>query len=321
MATFFARIRFSQVILGVCFLSFLFIVTGCKKDVISEDGFQNDPTLASAIIPADIMCGSIETVGFRSESGSPYINFCSYGPCQTTLPWGSFSFLKGVDSSWTNPRISGEFILSAGWFASEAAFNVGLPSSTVTSNNLPVIGSSFQTTNYNVSLGRGNLIFPLPNSWIPQRCYEITLRLRVFRLNIFNQVNQASVRNIYATTNTSELSGMFVNHCFERCIPPTTTMSRGDCRNCHARIDVTFNGCESVDVSSCKHINHVVIVYDDCTWERITNPSGTLPAPGGNGKTISHIYVKSGCNVSQQGPGFGERFDGPCENIACGTTF
>jgi hypothetical protein len=151
-------------------------------------------------------------------------------------------------------------------------------------------------------------------------CYEITLRLRVFRLNIFSQPNPASSREIYASASTSEIPNMYLTSCFDRCIPQTMTVANGDCNNCHARITATFNGCESVEVTSCKHINHVVIVYDDCTWERITNPSGVLPAPGGNGKTISHIFVKSGCNVSHQGPGFGERFNGPCQNISCGTT-
>ncbi len=275
----------------------------------------------SALVPPDIVCGSIETTDLISRHHSEFVDHCSNGPCATTIPWGSFSYLKGVDADWTNPRIAGEFLLAGGWFAVNSDFCVERPGGITLSSGVPIVSSNCQSTTYGASVSRADVVFPLQPSWLPYDCFEICLRVGVQRLNLFSQPLAGSQRDLFATASaTNNVADFYLQQCFDPCRAPSTTVTQGECMGCKAQVSVTFNNCESVDVTSCKHINHVVIVYDDCTWERITNPSGTLPGAGGNGKTISHVYVKSGCNISHAGPGFGARFDGPCLNISCGTT-
>lgn len=292
----------------------------CQQESIEEDLAKEALMPIAALVPADILCGPFETTGLISSRGSEFVDHCSSGPCATTIPWGEFSYFKGVDANWTNPRIEGEFLLAGGWFASSSDFCVERPGGMQFSNNVPVVNSNCQSSVYGSAVNRANVVFPLQTSWIPYDCFEISLHVRVHRLNLFSQPLQGSERDLFATISPPSASQLYVNQCFEQCIAPTTTQTQGECKNCHARISVTFNNCNTVDVTSCKQINNVVIFYDDCSWERITNPSGTLPSAAGNGKTISHVYVKSGCNISHQGPGFGARFNGPCQNFGCDNT-
>jgi hypothetical protein len=85
------------------------------------------------------------------------------------------------------------------------------------------------------------------------------------------------------------------------------------------RIDVTFE-CDSITIISCKDLSNVVIEFEDGTRQKFDGLSGqsaTFSGTGANaGKTITGVWVKAGSNHSGDGPGYGERFDGPSET-AC----
>jgi hypothetical protein len=54
--------------------------------------------------------------------------------------------------------------------------------------------------------------------------------------------------------------------------------------------------------------------YDDCTTYRFTGMGGANSVglvPHAAGKQIVAIWVRSGCNISGEGPGFGLRYDNP----------
>ena len=82
-------------------------------------------------------------------------------------------------------------------------------------------------------------------------------------------------------------------------------------------VSVTFSADGlSVDIVSDKDLSNVVLEFDDSTHYKFDGlnqgETGTFAGIGENaGKTIVGVWVKSGCNASGDGPGYGERFDSP----------
>ena len=72
--------------------------------------------------------------------------------------------------------------------------------------------------------------------------------------------------------------------------------------------DVT---CTSVYVTSTKDLSNVVLVFEDGAWVKYDNlreTCGTFPPEALNThERIWTVYVKSGHNLSGDGPGFGEK--------------
>jgi len=88
----------------------------------------------------------------------------------------------------------------------------------------------------------------------------------------------------------------------------------------------------SVTVSSTKDLSNVVLKFHDNTTQKFENLSGfsaTFQGTGANSnKCIVGVWIKSGCNNSNDGPGFGEwvpnnNFTGTCNanNTSCGVNF
>lgn len=71
----------------------------------------------------------------------------------------------------------------------------------------------------------------------------------------------------------------------------------------------------SVYVTSTKDLSNVVLLFSDGTrqkFDNLTGYSGTFSGTGANeGKSIDAVWIKSGCNSSNEGPGYGERIDYP----------
>ena len=89
----------------------------------------------------------------------------------------------------------------------------------------------------------------------------------------------------------------------------------GDCSGCNSEITVTFDGCDDcVDVTSCKDLSNVVLLLCDSTEFKFDNlnqgQTGTFCSP--DGQDILGVWVKSGCNLSGDGPGYGTYVEGPC---------
>lgn len=82
----------------------------------------------------------------------------------------------------------------------------------------------------------------------------------------------------------------------------------------HPQIELTFNGT-SIFVQSDKHLSNVVLEYSDGVHQKfdgLSGYTGTFQGTGANtGKTIVTAWIKSGNNHSNDGPGYGDRFDNP----------
>ena len=77
-------------------------------------------------------------------------------------------------------------------------------------------------------------------------------------------------------------------------------------------VRVEFN-CDEVVVESCKDLSNVVLEFADGSRERfegLTGHEGVFSGTGEHeGDQIVGVWVKSGANHSNDGPGYGERFD------------
>ncbi|NMC19134.1 MAG: VWA domain-containing protein [Thermogutta sp.] len=87
---------------------------------------------------------------------------------------------------------------------------------------------------------------------------------------------------------------------------------------CQPQIVVTFRG-NDVYVTSTKDLSNVVLQFSDGTKQKfdgLSGQTGTFKGSGGNAnKRIDRCWVKSGCNDSGEGPGYGERFEDTPANI------
>lgn len=80
---------------------------------------------------------------------------------------------------------------------------------------------------------------------------------------------------------------------------------------CQPQISVKFLENEKkVYVASSKDLSNVVVQYSDGSTYKYDNLSvGTTGTFGSGSKQIDKVWVKSGCNESGEGPGYGERFE------------
>ena len=87
-----------------------------------------------------------------------------------------------------------------------------------------------------------------------------------------------------------------------------------DTSSCQPVIRVVFSPESlSVKVQSSKDLSNVVIKYcDGSTDYKFDGLSGLERTFSGSGKTIAGVWVKSGCNQSGDGPGYGVFFGNEC---------
>lgn len=97
--------------------------------------------------------------------------------------------------------------------------------------------------------------------------------------------------------------------------------------NCKPRVRANFSSDhKSVTATSNKDISNVVLKYSDQSTQKFDNLSGKTQNLSGTGshndKCIVGAWIKSGCNSSNDGPGYGEwipntDYDGSCETEPC----
>lgn len=97
--------------------------------------------------------------------------------------------------------------------------------------------------------------------------------------------------------------------------------------NCMPSVGATFiSDHHSVTATSTLDLSNVVLKFSDETTQKFDGLSGnsiTLSGTGANeGKCIIGVWIKSGCNQSGDGPGYGEwvpntNYDGDCEVTPC----
>jgi hypothetical protein len=108
--------------------------------------------------------------------------------------------------------------------------------------------------------------------------------------------------------------------------------STGGSGGCYPTVGAVFN-CDSVTVTSTKDLSNVVIKFCDGSTQKFDGLNGysrTLSGTGANAcKAIKGVWIKSGCNASGDGPGYGEWVSGgdncnctpctppPCDPPAC----
>ncbi len=102
---------------------------------------------------------------------------------------------------------------------------------------------------------------------------------------------------------------------------PAQTITVGTDSGCKSRVSVTFYGCSpTVDICSSKDLSNVVVETCDGAhykFDGLSGLTGKFTAP--NGKNITRVWVKSGCYMSCDGPGYGWRVCGPCNSTNCNT--
>jgi hypothetical protein len=97
--------------------------------------------------------------------------------------------------------------------------------------------------------------------------------------------------------------------------------------NCLPSVGATFSSDHhSVTATSTKDLSNVVLKYSDQQTQKFDNLTGnsiTLSGTGSNnGKCIIGVWIKSGCNQSSDGPGYGEwvpntDYNNECEITPC----
>jgi len=87
---------------------------------------------------------------------------------------------------------------------------------------------------------------------------------------------------------------------------------------CVPQCSVTFRS-DDVYVTSTKDLSNVVLGFSDGSkqkFEGLHGYTGSFRGTGGNyNKRIDKVWVKSGCNSSGDGPGYGERFEDNTDTI------
>jgi hypothetical protein len=95
--------------------------------------------------------------------------------------------------------------------------------------------------------------------------------------------------------------------------------------NCLPTVNAVFSADDkSVTATSTKDLSNVVLKFEDGTVQKFDNLSGLSKTFSGtglfSGKCIAGIWIKSGCNQSNDGPGYGEYVKNPKAKLSCSTT-
>lgn len=97
-----------------------------------------------------------------------------------------------------------------------------------------------------------------------------------------------------------------------------TQVGKAPSTGCEPQITVTFRS-NDVYVVSTKDLSNVVLQFSNGTVQKFDGLKGKTGVFKGTGtfagKRIVRCWVKSGCNASGEGPGYGERFEDTNENI------
>jgi large repetitive protein len=109
-----------------------------------------------------------------------------------------------------------------------------------------------------------------------------------------------------------------------------TTSTPTTSENCVPTVGAVFsNDHKLVQATSTKDLSNVVLKFSDNATQKFDNLSGlhgTFQGTAGNvGKCIVGVWIKSGCNSSNDGPGYGEwrsnaAYNGACESVNTGGT-
>jgi hypothetical protein len=318
----------SNFLRNACVATVLVLFLGsCQKELLTEESSHGmGPTLQGVATN----CGATQTVAIANSAGSTIVDYCDPMPCQVSTPWGTISYTKETNGA-PNASLRLDVTLAPGWFAEGYSVVTNPPNSIQTNGNVPVVDNNWTTTTLAPAQASFSVTIPLPASLYGASCFEWAIEINALRFNLFGQPDNASRRNLYAYDPGGAGSPFIIDDCYAACPSGSSTETQGTCQGCRAAVTVNIINCSSVNVSSCKDIRQVVIVYDNCTREYHDNLSGTNLSFTGNGGTISHVYVRSGCRANSGNAqddtldrnGFTYhnirrfQFNGPCLNPSC----
>lgn len=123
---------------------------------------------------------------------------------------------------------------------------------------------------------------------------------------------EANIQQIYQELGSPQYGSLqFTPQYYTQVGKPPST-------GCEPQITVTFRS-RDVYVVSTKDLSNVVLQFSDGRTERfegLKGRTGVFKGTGSNAnKLIVRCWVKSGCNQSGEGPGYGERFEDTNANI------
>lgn len=268
----------------------------------------------------------MDTVSLASISGSLTLP-------NSTENWGWMKMYNGANEA-GDEILAVDYTVANNWFIGEVVTFFGNPSTVqIGPNGVPIINSDWITTDVNPVINKyqvRNNLNGMPNQ------NTLCARVKVGQLDWSafdgsldpNTITYLWIWNSdYNNVGSDREAGSPLQMPWTTvwCNPPVpsdTTITQGNCSGCESENTVTFAGnCQSIDVSSCKDLSNVVLVFDDCVHQKfdgLSSKTGTFAGTGSNaGKNISHAYIKSGCYQSGEGPGYGLRFDGPCFDSNC----
>lgn len=295
----------------------------CKSDNVAPkaEGQNGMPTLAAdnTVHPGVYPICSEEIIyDLMDSQGNLQVQYCGFFPCNGSEPnWGTAKVFNDTASLYMN------IDLAFGWYIKLSESFVGFESDMSWTNGIPQPETNW--IQYSVNPLVTSYQVQIPLDLTQPNCFDLAAKIVAVKLDFFsgedvNSVTDLWIRNTrwnspdYPEENTS--SPFVSKWCFQPCGPQLTEITDGSCSGCNSENTVIFYDCDSVDVSSCKDLSNVVLAYTDGTWEKydgLSSKTGSFDGTGANAsKEISHVYVKSGCFKSGEGPGFGRRFDGPC---------
>lgn len=303
------------------------VLWGCSPESnhpMYQDFDAGLPTIAASEAghPAvEPICSEEVEFPIVDAQGGTTVNYCGGSPCTGPMPvWGSAVVFNDSSSIYINLSMAYE------WFIEKVEVFAGDESVLNWNMGLPNPDSNWQVEL--LSTGENLYQVKIPVGDIGGQCLDLAVKIGCVKLDFFSGPDLQSATDLYVGNIPLDNNGVpsgtpeyVFPWCFESCGPEVTEITKGRCRRCNSEVTVTFYDCDSISVISCKNLSNVVLVYTDCTWEKFRNlcgNSGDFQGEGANeGKEISHVYVKSGCYRSGEGPGFGRRFDSPCVNLNC----
>jgi hypothetical protein len=274
----------------------------------------------------DTLCSRSDTLFFiREDDESPVVNKCytagSPSPCPSGQPsWGSLVMEEGYYQD-TN-YVDFIFALAPGWYTDFNHWKFGIASDfQYDQNGTPIIDQDWGTSVITPSENRWELRFPV--SMLPLPCFHVAVKVHVLRMNVFGAPIPGSETDLWSQNPNWDVPGhpaqsqspYVMRFCPERCLEPMdTVLTGGCCYGCQSSNTVRFDtgNPNCVYVTSCKNLTNVVLV--DCNgvhhkFDGLTGRNGTFCHP--SGQPVTRVYVKSGCYSSNDGPGYGRRFNNP----------
>ena len=306
----------------------------CQPDKVEPSGSATNsadtPTLAGSSNPQPDpleICSPRVSLEMVDQYGNNVVSYCGGQPCPPNqTKWGTVEYLNSRNEFIINVTVAQD------WYIDVINTYVGDEANLTIINGIPQIDNSWQVLDVNPLVNATQIRISAADA---DPNFQVVNKVVIYKNDpVTGNVDPLSVTDMFAfnaswldpnTPYLNTLSPFIYSWEMVSCPPEIKTVTGGSCHRCDSENTVEFIDCDEISVTSCKTITNVVLVYDDCTWEKFDNlniTSGIFSGTGTHaGKEISHAYIKSGCNDSYEGPDFGRRFNSTCVQNVCGNNY